>query len=298
MNKLYSILILTICSLNNSYAENKGPLYRDYRVTNQPMPSSLLWKQDIVSEPVNFNSRDNPGNNDEIHHKQGLIELFPILTSDYEDSLTSPGFGIIGDNFNNIQNVEISDYYSGAYLSFFGIGQINKNWYTSGLLSYGNFSNKKVKFNSNTDKTFVFLNFGYNHSDNLIYKFGVLYNSNFGDNVVLPTLGLSYSWNSWVLDSILPSYINLRYLHSKTLHTVIGTEVKYSSYYDSNKNDALEISGVDFDIHAEYNFYEMFWLHTGVVFAGEKDLEWINTETKIATIDSGLKFNAGIIARY
>ncbi len=48
-------LILSLSRFSTSYAVGKGPLYRDYLVTNQPMPNSLLWKYDLVSEATNFN---------------------------------------------------------------------------------------------------------------------------------------------------------------------------------------------------------------------------------------------------
>ncbi len=82
------------------------------------------------------------------------------------------------------------------------------------------------------------------------------------------------------------------------LHTVIGTGVKYSSYYDTEQKQALEIIGVDFDVHAEYNFYDIFWVQGGIVYAGEKDLEWLNSETKLGTIDGAFKINAGITAHF
>jgi hypothetical protein len=301
MNKVLTTLIITLIGLSSSFAnepEKKGPLYRNYIVDHQPMPNSFFWKQELVAESTNFIPQSNPSTIKEMEHKQGILELFPVLTSNKKSSLTAPGIGIVTDNFNTINSSEISDYYSGAYISFFGVSQINKNWYGSGYITYGNYSDKKVEFNSNTDKTLLYINFGYKPESNQIYKFGLVYNSNFGDDFLLPTLGLSYSWDTIVFDALLPSYANLRFIHSQKFHTIIGTEIKYSSYYDTKKQDILEITGIDFDIRVEYKVYKMFWLHAGLVQGGEKELEWINASKKLGTIEASLKFNAGIIARF
>ncbi len=295
-----AILVLTLFSINTCFAteKEKGPLYQNYIVDNQPLPNSFYWRQDFVAESSTYKPQNNPGGTTESEHKQGSLELFPVLTSNKKDSLTAPGLGIISDNFNNISNAGVSDYYSGAYISFFGVSQITSKWYGSGYVTYGNYSDKKVKFNSNTDKTLLYINFAYKPVSNQIYKFGLVYNSNFGDDFLLPTFGLSYSWDSIILDALLPSYVNLRFIHSKKLHTVIGTEIKYSSYYDTNKQDILEITGIDFDVHAEYHLHKMFWLHAGLVYGGEKELEWVNSSKNIGTIEAALKFNAGLIARF
>jgi len=300
MKKTDLILPLILTTISNCYAGDTGPLYRDYLVKNQPLPNSLIWEQDIVSEEVNFVPNNNSSNKTKIKHNQGEFELFPILTSDRKKSLTAPGFGFVTDNFNNVKsnNSELAKDYSGAYISFFGIAEIASDWYSSGYITHGNYSDNSVKFNSATEKTLAFLNFGYKPTEHQIYKFGLIYSSNFGDGVLLPSLGMSYSWDSWVFDALLPSYVDLRYIHSQKLHTVIGIDIKYSSYYDTIKKDVLQLSGVDFDIRSEYHIDKMFWVHAGISYAGEKQLEWQNEDTQIGTIDAGFKFNAGIIARF
>jgi len=289
------LILLTITSLKANAA---GPEYRDFLVERQPMPAGLLLKQDLASTKTDVTLDNNKTRDLTMYHKKTWLDASPILMTNNPKSFTALGVGYMGDQFDSLQTNAISNHYSGVYASLYAISEINPHWYWNAYLSYGLFSEKNVNASANSKKTFSFATLAYKRNSRQVYKLGIMHNSNFGQDVLLPTLGLSYSRGSYVLDALLPSYLSLRKIHTQKLHSIVKAEFSYASYYDHNQKDILAISGIDTGVVVEYNIYPLVWLHIGGSYASEKQLTWLKSDDDFATIKSGYKLDSGINVRF
>lgn len=274
-----------------------GPLYKSFLVDNQPLPAVVFVQHDLDAGKANFNPENSKQDNN-TSHKRSSLDISPLLLSNKVKSFSSIGAGYVRDDFELLNTAQINSNYSGAYLSLFAIGEFAQSWYASLYASYGNFSNKGASSHSSGNKWIYITTAGYKRSSQVIYRLGVLHSFNFGDDVVLPVLGMSYSNASYVFDILLPSHISVRKVYSDTFHAVAKTELVYSSYYDADRKDALEISGMETSVAVEYEFIEHCWLKLGVTYTGEKQLRWIDTDSDIAKVDATYKVFTGFEMRY
>jgi len=294
MRKLSLLFILMIVTFQ---ANAIGPKYRDFLVENQPMPSGIYLKQDILSTKTNLNM-ENDRNTLTMYHKHTAIDASPFFITNRSRSFSVLGVGYTRDQFASLNSSEISNYYSGVYGSLYAISEINSNWYWNAYVSYGVFSEGNVNASKKSDKRFSFATIAYKRNTKQIYKLGILHNSNFGEDIILPVLGLSYSRSSYVLDALLPAYVSVRKIHSNKWHSIVKTAFSYASYYDHNKNDILEMSGIDTSITTEYNIYPYIWWNMSIAYATEKQLTWANSSDDFATINGGFKLSSGVDVRF
>ncbi len=293
--KPFTALLITVSIA--THVEASGPLYQDFLVDNQPLPAVVFVQHDLDAGKADFNL-ENLNQENRTSHKHSSLDISPFLLSNKAKSFSGLGAGYVKDHFEMLNTDQIDNNYSGAYLSFFAMGELAPSWYVNIYASYGNFSNKGARSDSSGNKGIYIATAGYKRNSQEIYKFGVLHSSNFGEDVILPMLGLSYSKASYVIDVFLPSHISARKIYSDILHAVAKTELVYNSYYDADKKDALEISGMETSVAVEYAFIEHGWLKLGITYAGEKQLRWIAADSDIAKVDSAYKIFTGFEMRY
>ena len=281
-----------------STASAAGPKYRDFLVQKQPMPDGLLHKQDFVSSDVNIKYKNSNSDDVTIGHKKTWLDMSPIFITNKSSSFSVFGLGYMRDDFGSLDSSHLSSYYSGVYASLYAISEINNNWYWNSYFSYGIFSENNINSSNKSDKIVTFVNLAYKKNTKQVYKLGVLYNSNFGEDVILPTLGVSYSYQSYVFDALIPAYVSLRKIHSRKFHCILKAEFSYASYYDHNQNDILEIAGVEVGVSVEYNIYSYVWLQAGASYIGEKELTWLKADDNFASIGNGYKFTGGFNVRF
>ena len=282
--------------LNNSYAS--GVVYKGFLVENQIQPYVLLIDQDVTSEGSHYSMKDGASKKLSVHYESTLVDLNPVLIANKNTYFIGLGMGYMADYFGKNQQTGVSEYYSGAYFSAYAVSEISSKWNVNSYFSYGYFSSDEVKSKPEYGKALITTSFGYKRNKNEIYKFGVFYNSNFGKEVVLPLLGLSYSHGNMVVDAMLPTYISVRNILGKRLHSVASIKVKYASYYDQNRNDILEISGSEVEGRLEYRVYNNFWINLGASYVTVSKLRWLNEGTDHAEISAHFLVKSGVNMRF
>ncbi len=295
--------LLFICSLLvTSIVSAAGPEYRDFLIAQQPMPDILLLKQDLVSVETHLEYKNNISSSAKLSHKKTLLDMSPAFITNKPKSFSVFGLGYMRDDFGSLNgslnSTILASYYSGVYTSIFAISELHSSWFLSGYLSYGIFSENNINRSYKSGKIFSIASLAYKKNSRQVYKLGILYNSNFGQEIILPTLGVTYSRNSYVLDALIPLYISLRKVHSKKWHSILKAELSYASYYDQNQNDILEISGSEVGFSVEYNVYRLVWLQAGGSYVGETQLSWLKENNNFASIDNGYKFAGGVNIRF
>lgn len=293
----YAILILfTIFWLNVAYAS--GVVYTDFLVEKQVQPHVILIDQDAASSESDFSLKDGSGKNLPVHYESTFIDVNPVLLANKSKYFIGLGLGFMEDYFGEDLESGVSDYYSGSYLSLYGVGEIAPKWNINTYLSYGFFSSDNVKTGSEYEKTLITTSFGYKRNNNEIYKFGALYSSNLGEGFVIPLLGLSYSRGNMVLDAMLPRHISLRNILGKKIHSVASIKAKYSSYYDENRKDILEIVGSEVDGRLEYKLYKSVWVNLGASYVPTTELRWVKEDVDHAEIGAHFQINGGVNMRF
>jgi len=293
MEKLFYLCIFLLIA-ESSYA--LGPDYRDYLVVNQPMSYALIIKKESSLSTLMFNSKNN-SNSTKINYHKLQFEFYPMLLSNGKKSYTTFSFGYNEEYLGESQDTQLAGNYSGAYLSFYSIAEINATWNWNTYFSYGAYSEEPVKHSTKSEKYLAHVNFSYMPDKWKSFKFGGLANSNFGNGQFLPVLGMSYSWGKVIADVLLPFYLDLRIIHHPNFHTLLTSSLSTSSHYDHNKKDALEISGINSGVQWEYKFYSYTWLQVGMYYTGEKELVWLSSDTIAGRIESGYSFSIGVIVR-
>lgn len=287
-----------LISITALKANAAGPEYNNFLVKQQPQPAGLILTQDLITTKSDLRLKNNTSDDFSVHHKRTLLDASPIFINNSPTSFSVLGGGYMREQFSTLQGSELSKYYSGTYVSVYAISEINPNWYWNGYISYGNFSEENINFSSKSAKSYSYATLAFKGNSRQVYKFGILHNSNFGEDKLFPTVGLSYSYDSYVLDALLPSYISVRKIHSRKFHSIFKTEFLYASYYDHNKKDILEITGIDTSVVIEYNIYPTVWLQFGGTYASERQLTWLKSDEEFVIITDGFKLNCGITVRF
>jgi hypothetical protein len=174
------------------YAE-EGPIYRKFLVQNEPLPYGFLLENDVVTTSTSFQHEDNlSGVEPSFHREKKFIDTYPALLLNRENFFISAGGGYMEDYFGEKLGNRVDKYYTGAYGSLYGTGSFNSSWLWSFYSSYGVFSRGNPQFDKTNDKYFQSAQTGFKKNDNWILKTGLLYNSNFGKDMILPLIGTTY----------------------------------------------------------------------------------------------------------
>jgi len=222
-----------------------------FLVENEPIP--YLLSLEASYEPA-FESNGETIGGIEKYNIDGLP--LPIVINDKLMFLA--GGGYVTDQWYN------SGVLHGAYMSLFLTASIGEKFYfrtyqSAGVFGDNSFSNENLPW-----KYFQFTEAGYKINSNLALDIGFLAITKFNRNLLLPLLGLTFSWKKGVLDLVAPDHASIRFFLTSEFHAILKGVFTSKDYKTSTTIYSFDSFSSVFQL--EYNISGWFWLKSSLSY--------------------------------
>jgi hypothetical protein len=272
-----------------------------YLVDDQPIPPVISINCGIPLMHNYFNYTNQSNDRAELKQSHSEMESFILPVVSKRNLLIILGPGYMGDRFYAQSPSVLPEYMSGIYFSFFATGSVHDSFYWITYQSYGLFNSQFKNNLSGSGKYYQFTNLGYKWNSSLSTYIGILYNTNFGNNIILPLLGIGFSWNDWIVDFLLPARADIRYIITDYLHALFSVRFLMASYRNNestNHIQYIQINRLEYSINLELKIYSWVWMKLGASYSGETNIEQIKpNKGKIGSVDPEAQIALGFTIR-
>jgi hypothetical protein len=238
-----------------------------------------------------------------------VADLQPIAIVNQPNMLLSLGFGGYFESYKDpLYSGPMSGVwypgdkpeYTAYYLSFFGTGGWRNHWYWTTYHTVGS-NGLSGQWDKPVLRHFQVTWVGYKFADNMTAFGGLM--TIFGpvDQLVLPVAGFNVSSDSWVFTSLLPQYIDFRYLISDKLHFKTGVRYLGSGFRHGEGDTKFLFATFAPYLETERKVFTWTWLLASVSYEFGGSIEYLDTDRDktIADFDTnpGFSLKAGFIIR-
>ena len=284
-----------MCLINELFAQIVVHDQR-YQVENMPQPKSFTFYNSFAVPSESIETSVIEYSYQKRYHR---FTGNPIPIANKEGLNISMGFGYATDLLQ-INSLLISNKNQAIWTQLYTTGSIGDSFYWRGIYAVGTYSTKINFKNTSTYKHTILAQFGKKWSESLATGLGVLVLSNFDDIQYVPIAHVSYSTGAWVIDTVLPNDLSVRYILNNKLHFLVVNTLVRRSYYNTDLSLANKFSINEIGFQTELNITGVLWAELTISkpYGLKSETQNNSDYTEIGKISQQLSVSGGLFIRF